>query len=238
MTESILPNLLKGFNENILNIIKLGRLTAHHPTERGDAAEKAWLDLLRTYLPERYKVSKGFVVDSNGRKSEQIDLIIFDRQYTPFIFKLSDLEYIPAEGVYAALEVKQSLNSEHISYAQKKIASVRALHRTSLPVPNIHGTSKPKEPPYIHGGLLCYHSELSPPFGQTFEKAIADYKADSRLNLVCVADLGIFEIDEGSQSVKMTNYAAALFFFRILSVLQKKATVPMIDPMAYARWLS
>jgi hypothetical protein len=35
----------------------------------------------------------------------------------------------------------------------------------------------------------------------------------------------------------MTDKATTYFFFRLLAILQQKATVPMIDIMAYAKWL-
>jgi hypothetical protein len=42
---------------------------------------------------------------------------------------------VPAEGVYAAFEAKQTINANLVGYAQSKVASVRRLHRTSLPIP-------------------------------------------------------------------------------------------------------
>lgn len=238
MTEnSLLPNLLTGFNQALIDKLDLGRKTTVHPVTKGDASENSWLEMLNAYLPKRYVASKGFIVDSQGNVSDQIDLIIFDRQYSPFIFKMDSMEYIPAESVYAVFEVKQTLNRDNVIYAQKKIASVRKLVRTSLPVPNIYGKSSPKEPPYIHGGLLCFNSEWTPPFGQPFETALSLGKDYSMVNITCVAQSGIFEIDDDNQILKITNHAVTYFFFRLLSILQQKATVPMMDVMAYAAWI-
>lgn len=237
MTDTPLPHLLTGFNQALLDKLDLGRKTAIHPVAKGDASENSWLEMMNAYLPKRYVASKGFVVDSQGSVSDQIDLIIFDRQYSPFIFKMDSTEYVPAESVYAAFEVKQSLNRDNLIYAQKKIASVRKLARTSLPVPNIYGKSDPKEPPYIHGGLLCFNSEWTPPFGQSFESAMSAGKDHSMVNLTCVAQSGVFELDDKTQTSKITDRAVTYFFFRLLSILQQKATVPMMDVMAYAAWL-
>jgi hypothetical protein len=43
------------------------------------------------------------VVDSNGDFSQQIDVLVFDRQYSPLIFEYEGQTVIPAESVYAVL---------------------------------------------------------------------------------------------------------------------------------------
>ena len=112
-------------------------------------SENVWLDLLNTYLPKRYQAAKAHVVDSNGTFSDQIDVVVYDRQYSPFIFRYEEQTIIPAESVYAVFEAKQTLNKEHIEYAREKVASVRRLHRTSLPIPHAGGTYPPK-PAHSH----------------------------------------------------------------------------------------
>ena len=236
MTDNLLPHLLSGFNDDLLNQLRLGKSTTEHPVLKGDTSELAWLDMLQTYLPKRYEAQKGIVIDSEGSKSEQIDIVIFDRQYSPFIFTNSGIHYIPAESVYAVFEVKQSLNKDNLAYAQQKTKSVRSLKKTSLPVPNIYGTSTAKEPHFIHGGLLSLSSDWTPPFGQPFEKQMQAADETSMLNLVCAASEGFFELDEGKQ-IYLKQKPVTMFFFRLVSVLQQKGTAPMMDIMAYAKWL-
>ena len=43
--------------------------------------------------------------------SEQIDVVVFDRQYSPFIFNYEGQTIIPAESVYAVFEAKQTVNA-------------------------------------------------------------------------------------------------------------------------------
>jgi hypothetical protein len=62
----------------------------------------------------RYQAEKAHVVDSTGAFSEQIDVVVFDRQYSPFIFKFEGQIIIPAESVYALFEAKQGINAELI----------------------------------------------------------------------------------------------------------------------------
>lgn len=88
---------------------------------------------------KRYKVDKGIVIDSTGKQSEQIDLIIYDAQYSYLVFRQNDTLLIPAESVYAVFEVKQNLNKERIEYAGAKAKSVRELLRTSAPIKHAGG---------------------------------------------------------------------------------------------------
>jgi hypothetical protein len=78
---------------------------AHRNAEaKGEASEDVWIELLAAHLPYRYQVAKGIVIDANGRESHYIDVIIYDRQYTPLVFNKDGKRYIPAESVYAVIE--------------------------------------------------------------------------------------------------------------------------------------
>src|ERR1017187_5415220 len=126
-----LPQLLAGLHEDIERRLAIARQSFGHPGTMGDACELVWLELLQNYLPLRYQTEKAHVVDSDGIFSDQIDVVVFDRQYSPLIFKYEGQLIIPAESVYAVFECKQALNARHVEYAQNKVASVRRLHRTS-----------------------------------------------------------------------------------------------------------
>ncbi len=77
-----LPQLLAGLHEDIQQRLQTVRKTFGHPGTKGDASEAVWLELLQTYLPERYQAAKAHVVDSKGVFSDQIDVVVFDRQYS------------------------------------------------------------------------------------------------------------------------------------------------------------
>ena len=238
MAEWSLPELLAGLHNKIENELKIGRAALNHPTDKGDAAEAVWLEMLSLYLPQRYRVAKAHVVDSEGKFSQQIDILVFDRQYSPFIFSFWGTTVVPAESVYAAFEVKQTLNSANISYAHDKIASVRSLYLTSLPIPHAGGTFPPKSLTPILGGLLTFESDWQPPLGDSLLNALnAEHRG--RLDLGCVASHGLFGNDaEGNYTISTQPKAATAFLFELIARLQTMATVPMIDVRAYAKWLT
>jgi hypothetical protein len=232
-----LPQLLAGLHEEVQSRLDLSRKTMGHPVAKGDASEGVWLAMLQTYLPRRYQAAKAFVVDSNGVFSEQIDVVIFDRQYSPFIFTFEEQTIVPAESVYAAFEAKQRANAALVEYAQGKIVSVRALHRTSLSIPHAGGVHPPKALIPNLGGLLTFESDWRPPFGEPFERALTSGDPEGRLDLGCVAAHGYFT-HNGAYAFTLGNRPATAFLFNLISTLQFSGTVPMIDIQAYARWLA
>ena len=240
MTTWSLSELLAGLHGELQSKLELARRTIGHPGDKGDASEGVWLELLQTYLPQRYAAANAHVVDSQGNFSHQMDVVIFDRQYSPFIFKFQDKPVIPAESVYAALEAKQSADAAHAAYAQTKVASVRKLHRTSLPIPHAGGEYPAKKLHHIIGGLLTLESDWSPAFGDAYRTALNADTGDGKLDLGCVAAHGHFcyNRDKSDFDFYEEGRPATAFLFNLISMLQFCGTVPMIDIQAYAHWLA
>ncbi len=240
MSEWSLAQLLAGLHDDIQQKLETVRKSFGHPGTKGDASEAVWLELLQKYLPQRYQAATAHVVDSEGNFSEQIDVVVFDRQYSPFIFNYQGQTIIPAESVYAAFEAKQAINAELVRYAQNKVASVRKLKRTSLPIPHAGGTFPPKLLIPILGGILAFESDWSPALGQPLADALAAADDDGVLDFGCVAAHGYFFRDQQSGTIEthIAGKPATGFLFRLISQLQFSGTVPMIDVQAYARWLT
>lgn len=240
MSKWSLAQLLSGLHDDIQQRLETSRKTFGHPVAKGDASERVWLTLLQTYLPQRYQAETAHVVDSLGQFSDQIDVLVFDRQYSPFIFSYEGQTIVPAESVYAVFEAKQAINAEQVRYAQEKVASVRRLHRTSLPIPHAGGTYPPKPLIPILGGLLTFESDWSPPFGAALDTALTADLRESRLDLGCVAAHGHYKFDFEKQAFNYTRGGkpATAFLFDLIAQLQFSGTVPMIDVHAYGKWLA
>ncbi len=233
-----LEQLLASLHDDIEQRLTTARKAFAHPGTKGDASERVWLELLETYLPQRYRSTNAHIVDSNGAFSEQIDVVVFDRQYSPFIFKYEGQTIVPAESVYAVFEAKQTLNAQLVAYAQGKVASVRRLLRTSLPIPHAGGVYPAKQPPPILGGILTLESEWSPALGTPLREALEKASSEGCLQLGCVAAHGSFSMEaDGSYSLAEQGKPATAFLFELIARLQSIATVPMIDIRAYSRWL-
>ena len=238
MSEWSLPKLLASLHRDIQARLENVRESFGHPGTKGTASETVWLELLRTYLPQRYRAETAHVVDSRGAFSQQIDVVVFDRQYSPLVFQYEGQVVVPAESVYAVFEAKQSINGEQVEYAKKKVASVRHLHRTSLPIPHAGGTYPPKPLSRVLGGLLTFESEWKPPLGNALVDAL-NGDENLRLDLGCVAAHGTFTCNsDGTFSVTKGGKPATAFLLELIARLQMSATIPMIDVRAYAQWLA
>lgn len=233
-----LPVLLDELNLQVADDLRRARTALGHPTDMGDATEEIWIELFNKYLPKRYHAIKATIVDSRGAFSDQIDVVVHDRQYTPLVFTFKDKHVVPAESVYAVFEAKQEMNSANIAYAQRKVASVRKLHRTSLPVPTVDGTKTAKALTPVLGGILTLECMWSPAFGQTMHGYLRGERGDGRLDAGCVADAGNFWYEpDDTYTLGETTKPVTRFLLELMSRLQAVATVPMIDMRAYAEKL-
>jgi hypothetical protein len=210
-----------------------------HPTAKGDGTELHWLTMLQQRLPARYRAERAFVIDADGNRSDQIDIVIHDRQFCPILLDTAGGSHIPAESVYAVLEVKQDLTKSQIEYAGRKIASVRRLRRTSAEFVHATGRSRTSPKPIL-GGILTYESGWSPPLGDSLEAVLRALSESERLDLGCALCDGGFEVGyahDGAASLTRGSAESSLIFFflRLLHRLQQVATVPAIDYVEYSR---
>jgi hypothetical protein len=216
--------------------LDLAARTISHDGVQGGVNEQHWIKLLRQYLPQRYACETGIVIDSRGQVSEQIDIVIYDPQYTPTLLTQESHRYIPAEAVYAVLEAKPLINRELLLYAGRKAATVRALHRTSVPITHVGGRSTPKEPFPIVAGFVSAGAEWSDGLGISFRKAMADLGKSEQLDCGCALSHGTFDTfaGDGSLLVGEADGALIFFLFRLLGKLQSLGTVTAIDWAEYA----
>jgi hypothetical protein len=205
-------------------------LTLHrHPVARGDASEQAWISTLRAFFPRRYEIAQAFVVDYRGDQSQQQDVVIFDRHYSPLLSDAVGGIYVPAEAVYAVFEVKQSIGREEVLYASGKVQSVRRLERTSAEFRHLGGKAPADRPcPPIFGGLLAVAAGWSPPYGGPFRELLEEAKPEERLDLGCSLAGGAFEaVYAENAPVSITTsrpeIGLSVFMFRLLHRLQQES---------------
>lgn len=200
----------------------------YHPTAKGNEAELNWIGLLRNYLPERYKVDNGFVVDSEGNISDQIDIIIYDRHFTPFIFRGENIVYIPAEGVYAVFEVKPNFDMGNYKYATAKLKSVRELKRTSASFTHIMGSDK-KEIFNIIGGILTKDMDS--------KNTYANLKFGNELDIVLCLEFGVKFVDNKNVLTQDGGPILAFFLLKFIEALRKLGSVPALEVDSYLSFI-
>lgn len=232
-----LGQLYDGMQQEMEAKLKTGTAALIHSGMKGDESEDNWRSWLMEYLPNRYAVAKGVVIDSDGNESEQIDVIIYDRQYSYLVFKHNETFLIPAESVYAVFEVKQRLNKEYIKYAQQKAESVRRLKRTSVAIKYAGGKYDPKPLHEIVAGLLTTASDWvkSGNVGN-IANSLSENEME-KLDVICCVAAGTFICNHCENTITYCDKSKSLVYFllKVLEKLQEIGTVPAIDYNAYAQ---
>ena len=245
MSDSRNPSLQEAFRyiEQSLRADLEGAKVSHHPTVKGDVVECAWRRVLRRYLPARFSVGSGFVIDSRNQVSQQTDCIIYDNVFTPKFWGEGGHLYIPAEAVHAVFEIKPSVNGRHIQAASEKAMKVRRLHRTSISYMDSGQEAPPKEPFHIIGGLMAssigYKGGI---VGGAFNRAVRRTHRDPRytsIDMVLTACSGFVDYFESGYPTERSPYgdsdggAAARGLFRLVQALLSQGTVGAIDLRRY-----
>ena len=237
-----LRDIFLGLQAEMVASLTTSRRAVSHPGALGDSAEIRWLKMLGDYLPQRYCVAKAFILDVDGRLSDQIDVVIYDRQYSPFLFNKEGAKYVPAESAYAVFEVKQELDAGAFLYASQKAESVRRLRRTSAPIPHAGGVYKPKVLPPILAGILSLSCSWRGPLVELLAPRLAKLAPARRLNLGCCLKSGSFSALYGpTNRIALEtcgeNASLIFFFLKLLSRLQAHGTVAALDFNEYGRVL-
>jgi len=112
-------------------ISRLDDIKADFNFDYGDEFEIAICEVLRSFLPTKFGICRGFVIDINGSK-EGDDIIIYDQVNFPTIKSnnrndFGRKENIPIEAVYAYIEAKHTLNKESFDKSVCQIAKVKKM---------------------------------------------------------------------------------------------------------------
>jgi hypothetical protein len=124
---NILNSYYRGIFQQLQSEVNFINSIFTHQGIKGEGNEIILRDLIKKFIPKKYGVGTGIVVDKNGKQSKQIDIIIYDQDHYPSILSLASVHLFPVDIVYAVIEVKTSLDSKSADQAIKNIASVRSL---------------------------------------------------------------------------------------------------------------
>lgn len=103
-----------------------------HRGVKGQTRERAIVHtFLQPYLPKRYSIGGGLLVDSTGRFSQQQDLVIYDEFSIPTLQDHEENKLFFAEQVLITIEVKSTLDRNAARDIVNKANSVGSLQRRS-----------------------------------------------------------------------------------------------------------
>jgi hypothetical protein len=155
---NILEQYYRGITQQLRAEVDFINSIFQHQGLKGEGNEGILRELLTRFIPKRYGVGTGIVIDRHGNQSRQCDIVIYDNFLYPSLLSLATVHLFPVDIVYATIEVKTTLNSESVKESLANIASVRNLDI----IPDVFGAMD-----YSRGvSMATYHPTL--PVGCVF----------------------------------------------------------------------
>lgn len=237
--KKFLRNAFLAEQEVLRQKLELSSASITHDGLMGNVNEQHFIEILKKYLPRRYAIDSAIVIDSKGASSDQIDIVIYDRHYTPTLLDQIEHRFVPAEAVYAVLEVKPKINKQYVEYASEKAKSVRVLHRSTIPITHAGGEYPAKELFPIISGIVASNTSWKDGFNsQSFKKLYSKLNEDEIINCGLAVSGDYFDTYDNKLHIGSNKNSLAYFIFRLLQKLQSLGTVPAIDWNSYASVLS
>ncbi|MBP1999085.1 hypothetical protein J2Z69_000104 [Paenibacillus shirakamiensis] len=82
-------------------------MASSHDGVSGSNREVMWMNFFRNIIPLKYSLAQGvIIIDSENRRSSEVDIAVYDEQYTPYVFQYNTLKFIPIEAVAIVIECK------------------------------------------------------------------------------------------------------------------------------------
>lgn len=241
-------NHLTGLAKKIQIDVREISSLVDHAGEKGKNNEKIISNFIRQIIPHKYEISTGFLTDSSGNMSKQMDIFIYNKLRFPDILKHEALSIFPIDWTHANFEIKTKIwNTSDIREALNNIRSVKELfideHEFQLVEPRgkNDGTSFINyKNTYPLGFVIAFDSGIN-----NILKAIADemVKIDNKKlhpDLICVLGKGFIKYPdiEHEDEIQIFNFpknnanydsfSASIIYFGLLlnNMLESKKVSP------------
>jgi len=116
-----MSNIIKDIKENYLKmerelVTQLNYDVTNHQLTAGSYREEIWVNFFTRIVPKKFNIARSvFIIDSNQNVSKEVDIVIYDEQYTPYIFNYGLIKFIPVEAVAAVVQCKsRNLNPKDL----------------------------------------------------------------------------------------------------------------------------
>jgi len=225
------------------------RATLEHRGLKGSANELAVAKWIKPLLPGAIEVCTGEVIDSQGGRSKQVDVLLFDAATTPRFLSRGDISVLPVEGVFAVLEIKTYLNKVEIEAAFENMKALKALKKLAYH-PNRSTTTKSlygQDTVYwpLQFFLFAYESDSLETVLGHVKRLNAGQPIDQQIDMVCILDKGLIVnlAPDGLEPIPMPNTQliakessnALLTFYGLIAHLMGQATS---EPIAVNHYLA
>lgn len=245
-----LEKLFSEISIKMRSDLEQARVSLDHAGLKGQAVEDKVREFLRQYLPKSLDISTGKLVDSEGTLSKQLDIIISDAQKTPTFYQSGEVRVIPAECVYAVVEVKAYLNKQELNKAFENMKSVKNLTKVAYFRPN--GVVRSSS--FLYGKdwdcwptnyfIFAYDSDKLETITLNLHAIQQHEDVHKRIDSICVLNKGVVinEDDNGMYSALPSTTTPAKFFetekslllfYIFISIILNQAKMNPFNPHTY-----
>jgi hypothetical protein len=213
-----ITDIFQGIADRMLSDFEKVSAQIPHAGERGAQREEALRKFLARYLPKKYAVGKGHVINTSNETSRECDIVIYDAFNCPLLLAEEDYQIFPVEAVFAVIEVKSVLNSKTLAECVENIRAVKTLCPSKC----------------IVGSVFAYHSSYrSKPSVERTAESLQPLNSrvppGERIDLLVVLDDGVITSEPGFGStselnmhifIELTTTILLFFLYRLLQLME------------------
>jgi len=136
-----LANVFKGINKKMLDDFDYISKQVEHKPSKGEIREiEIANEYLKKYIPFNIGVSTGEIVSIDNQVSSETDIVLYEKNSTPYLMSSESYQVFPIECVYGVIEVKSFLDKAQLYDSFQKINSVKKMPKDAYikPIPPIH----------------------------------------------------------------------------------------------------
>ena len=187
--------------QEMLSSVEQSRAALTHNLSIGEANESVVREFLRQRLPASIGVGRGQIVDKNGQRTRQLDVVLYDAFRTPALWtdKEKDQRLFPSESVVAVVEVRTHLRASDAESIVRNMRSVKILDKSSYygrnatSVVHVYKTLYGNEyelPPTLYFVFAFESGELGP-IRDSFIQAMEGYPMTSQIDCLVSLNSGV-----------------------------------------------
>ncbi|RCX13506.1 hypothetical protein DFR58_11746 [Anaerobacterium chartisolvens] len=123
----VIGKIAENYKQLEKSIVSQLKFDCQHNVTIGGVREEIWKSLFEQIIPKKFSIARSvFIIDSNGGVSAEVDLAIFDEQYTPYIFNYGNMRFIPIEAVAVVIQCKsKEPKTKELEHWVKSISELR-----------------------------------------------------------------------------------------------------------------
>lgn len=127
-------SIIKNYIQNEKALVNQLHFKANQGSTIGGFREDIWRGMFEQIVPRKFVIEQSvFIIDSQGRVSNEVDLAIFDETYTPYIFRYGRLKFLPIEAVAVVVECKStSLDQNILSNWAQSVAALKTSSKSYI----------------------------------------------------------------------------------------------------------